>query len=423
MSDNFFLNFMGTPFIDPTTLLIQIVLILLLGLLAKFFSDKTKIPFPILLIFLGSLLASTGYFYFSGFEEIAELVRTVALIIIVFSAGFSLNFSELKSVARSVVWLSSLGVVITFSIITLVVFNWLSLSIFSAALIGAVLSGTDPAAISSALEKRGPSKIKSVLLTESILNSPLTIIFPLVVLSFVAKPFSVSILSFPFLFFSLIVSVFIGYIFFLVGRFVLNYFSDSHSEIVSLGVAITPYVVAEFFSGFGIIAVATTAILLSLKKIPQKKELRVFSSELAFLFTIFVFVLLGLQFSFSDLMALSITRVDIIVVALALVVARLVSVFISLIREDFSFKEKCILAFVSPRGISAAAITPLLISAGIVNSDSVLKIVYLGIIISILISLFILEFAVKLPPASINEKRDFFRKLRKSKSASKSNLN
>ncbi len=381
------------------TLLTQIAIVLFIGIVLKAASKKTGAPFVVSLILAGTAAVSLGVLDMGRWEWFSELIRTLALIIIVFSAGFHLQLREIKKDSKIIMMLATLGVLITFGLITGITYSLLSLPLITAAFLGALLSGSDSAAISAS--SASESRISTILMSESVFNQPLTLILPLLLLDYVVKP-ELALLNIPKFFLLILVGAAVGITGAFVGQKILIALRTEHEQIAGLMIAISVFVIAENLFGSGILSVAITALLLSSRNIPKKEVLGTFSKQLAFIFTVFVFVLLGMQFSVQTLIELSITRQEIIAIVVALVAARLLSSFIVLFRTKLSTPEKLKIGLISPKGIAPAALAPLLIAHNIPGALEVVKIVYIAIIASTLISLAALK--MWLPGPSVKER-------------------
>ena len=373
-------------------LLTQIAIVLLIGVALKAGSRKSGFPFIVALILAGSAFASIDLLKIEIWGNFTELIRTLALIIVVFSAGFHLKLGAIKKDSKIILILSTLGVLITFAIITGITYSLLNISLITAAFLGALLSGSDSAAISASSETK--DRVTTILLSESVFNQPLTLILPLLLLDYLIKP-ELAWLQLPKFAMLIIVGIVIGVLGALIGQKILLALKAEHEEIAGLMIAISVFVIAENFFGSGILAVAITALLLSNRQTPEKEVLGKFSRQLAFIFTIFVFVLLGMQFSFQHLAQLSITREEIITIIVALVVARLGSSLIVLFRTKLSSIDKIKISLISPKGLAPAALAPLLLMHGFSDATMVVKIVYIAIIASIFISMIFMRYGVE----------------------------
>jgi potassium/hydrogen antiporter len=397
-------------------ILTQIALILVIGISLKAVAEKTSFPAIVLFILAGTLLSTYSIIKLENLSPLPELVRTLALIIVVFSSGFYLRLEEIKKHSFNIIMLSTIGVLITSLIIAGTTIWLLPIPIISAAFLGVLLCGTDPAAISSAIPKKS-TKIFTLLRAESLFNAPFTVILPLLLLDYI-KAKELAWLNIPKLFVLILIGIAVGFLCAWLGQKLLRYSKSKHEEIVGLMIAMSAYVIAENFFGSGILAVAICSVLLTSSNIPQKYELTEFNQELAFLFTILVFFFLGAEFKFD---ALVFTNAEILTIVFALFAARIITVMMLLAKSGYSIMEKIKISLVSPKGIAPAALAPLLLlpEYPIAGAETITKITYLGIIASILISLLVMKFFVakKSENEEIREEREEKKGLREKKKA------
>ncbi len=383
--------------IDVPLILNHITTILVIGIALKVLSDKTKFPFVVLLILSGTLLASTAYFNIEALGFLPELLRVLALIIVVFVNGFYLKIDTIKKESGIVLPLATIGVVLTALIITAITYFVLGLPLLPAAFMGALLSGTDPAVLSELLKKGG--RIQTIINSESILNQPLTVIMPLILYDFIVaaeSPLEVFFGSIGKFIMLVGVGLVIGILGYLAGKKLLKMLPEDLEVVAGLMIALGVYVLAENLLGSGILAVGIASILLSSAKVPKKHTITSFNKELAFIFTVFVFIMLGMEFSLQNLAQLTITRLDILAVLFAVIIARFVTVHVMTYKSDLAMRDRMRLGLISPKGMAPAALAPLVFlmaaNSDLVTLDSaftVVKIVYLTIIISVLASVFI----------------------------------
>ncbi|GEM_PF-2328397 len=390
--------------ISTLAVLNQVAVIIAIGIFLKLICERFRFPTIVALIVSGTLFASLGILNLESLGFLPDLIRVLALIIVVFANGFYLKVDTIKKEYGIVLPLATIGVLLTVTIIAGFGYFLLGLPLLIAAFMGAALGGTDPAAISSVLSKT-PDKIQTVLNSESIMNQPLTVILPLVILDFLANSGrtmegigALAIVPVYLLQFFLLVGVgvIVGLVGFFGGQALLNYLRGRNEELAGLMIAIGVYVLAENFFGSGILAVGITSILLNSHKKQEKKSFREFNKEMAFLFTTFVFVMLGMTFTLEKLAEFPITRLEIVTILIAIFAARLLSVWVITFRTELNLKERLRLSLISPKGIAPAALAPLLLIVGggiqgfdAIAAQTVVKIVYLAIIISILISLIV----------------------------------
>jgi cell volume regulation protein A len=394
---------MATPNAEMNVLsvLTQLSIMLAFGLIARVAANKSGIPFPLILIIGGTMLASLSLLNLPSLGVLPELFRVIALIIVVFSSGFYLKFADIKKEYTTVLYLATVGVLITVLTITAVTTFFLELPLLVAVFLGAVLGGTDPAALASEMRKR-PSKIQTIIMSEAIFNQPMTVILPLIILEYLTKEVHIPAWLAGTIFagkFVMLVAVgfAVGLAGFYFGQRLFEYFKEGYEEIVGLMLALGVYVVAENVGGSGILAVGVMSILLNSSRRISKDVgfliFKKFNREIAFIFTVFVFVMLGAQFSVKTLTELSISRAEIITIVFAIFLARFLSVNITTYKSDLTFSEKLKLSFISPKGLSPAAMAPLVLGKiETTQAFTVLKIVFLAIILSIAISLVVVSF-------------------------------
>lgn len=228
---------------------------------------------------------------------------------------------------------------------------------------------------------------------ESLFNSPFTVILPLLLLSFVAIP-EEALVNIPKLFLLIVIGIIIGTAGGTLGKRLLENIKQQHSETIALAIVLGTFVIAENLLGSGILAVAVCSIMLNRGHYPQKKFLEEFNSELAFISTLFVFLLLGAQFSISDLVF---SRLEIFTIVIALILARMVTVLVVLFNSEFNLMEKLKIWLIAPKGVAPAALAPLVLlpAFGIIGAALIVKITYMAIIISVLLSVIVTRLTIE----------------------------
>ena len=160
------------------------ITILAIGLLvffAHFLSlqfRKTNIPDVLVLMLLGILIGPVlGIVTPQDFGKVGSVVATIALVVILFESGTSLNLGVLgKSLATTGV-LSLWCFFLTAIIVALFGFYILDLSLLPAALLGVTLGGTSSAVVIPMVEAlRLSEKPATVLVLESALTDVLCIV-------------------------------------------------------------------------------------------------------------------------------------------------------------------------------------------------------------------------------------------------------
>src|SRR3989338_6666422 len=160
---------------------ITILAIGLMVFIAHFLSlqfRKTNIPDVLVLMLMGILLGPVlGVITPQDFGKIGPVIATIALVVILFESGTSLNLGVLgKSLATTGV-LSLWCFLLTSIVVALFGFYILDLSLLPAAMLGVTLGGTSSAVVIPMVEAlRLSEKPATVLVLESALTDVLCIV-------------------------------------------------------------------------------------------------------------------------------------------------------------------------------------------------------------------------------------------------------
>lgn len=135
-------------------LLIGGILVLVSVTLAKF-SDKLGVPTLFLFLAVGMLAGSKGPggIFFDDSRQ-AQSIGIVALVFILFAAGFPTNWKSVQPVLLPALSLSSIGVFAAAMLFGIFASELLKLPLVAGLSLGAVLSSTDAAAVFSVLRSK-----------------------------------------------------------------------------------------------------------------------------------------------------------------------------------------------------------------------------------------------------------------------------
>ncbi|MEM4662940.1 MAG: cation:proton antiporter, partial [Candidatus Diapherotrites archaeon] len=264
--------------------------------------------------------------------------------------------------------------------------------------LGSLLCGTDPEATENIIGKY-PKKIQEILNAESILNSPFTVILPLIIFDFAVYRSPITF-ALPLYLAKIVLLCGVGFVIGLIGYFfgkkALQVAGVDLEELTGLAVALIVYVVAENLGGSGIIAVGVTSILLNSSKAPKKPTFTEFNRDIAIILVIFVFVMLGADFPIRMLNIVEITHIDFITVIGFIIAARLITALVISYKSDLNIWERLLIGMNSPKGMAPAALAPLAIvmaeRSELMSTQAaytIIKITYITIILSILLSMLI----------------------------------
>ena len=147
---------------------------------------------PLLLIFLvmGMLAGEDGVLgiQFAN-PDVALLIGSVALVIILFDGGMRTHPDRVKVVLAPSAALATVGVVITCLVLGLAAMYLFKLTLLEGLLLGAILSSTDAAAVFSIFQSAGlniKERVASTLEIESGSNDPMAVMLTFTLVSVVA---------------------------------------------------------------------------------------------------------------------------------------------------------------------------------------------------------------------------------------------
>lgn len=300
---------------DASQVVATLFLILINSCIAIFLARLSKLPITLCVLIMGMI--SSVIVPLSGFDtgiraENFQILILYALIpILVFEAAMSLNFKILKPVLATVIFASTVGIIISMLIAATILyyaighaegFPWIA-----ALITGLVISATDPVAVVSQLkDANAPKKLATLIEGESLFNDASAIVLFGIFLG-MALSGRISTLSAGSLLLGKVLfgGIIVGVVFAALGTLLVRLIRfHSHSKIlISLTLAYGSFFVAEhLFHVSGVIAVLVAA-LMSKKAFSKhhelEKDLHHTWESMGFIANVIVFYLMGLVVTFS----------------------------------------------------------------------------------------------------------------------------
>ncbi|MBN8633766.1 MAG: potassium/proton antiporter [Anaerolineae bacterium] len=362
-------------------------ILLLISIGASRLSSQIGIPALLAFLAIGMLAGSEGlggiYFDDAG---TAQYVGVVALALILFSGGLDTEFKTLRPILRSGLVLSSLGVLLTAGTVGLFAVIILRFSPLEGVLLGAIVSSTDAAAVFAILRTQGVNlrgKLEPLLELESGSNDPMAILLTIGLIRLIlepATPFTAIVLIFAR---EAVLGFVIGIVIGQGAAKVINRIRvyDGLYPVFTVALAMLAYGLAATVGGNGFLAVYLAGLLLGRANFIHKRSLQRFHDGLAWLMQILMFLTLGLLVFPSRLIA---TAGESLLIAIVLiVVARPLSIFVSLSLSRFELREKLLVAWVGLRGAAPIILATFPLLAGIERSDMIFNIVFFVVLLSV----------------------------------------
>ncbi len=375
--------------------------VLLIGILCTIISLKTKISSVLFLLIAGIALGNLKY---QGEQLISfspvttATIAVLAIAIIVFDGASRLKLKEFDQFAVTSAKLSIVYLFLSMAGVTAFAFYLLNFSMFNSLILGALMAATAPEVVLGVFREVKTRAIE-FLEIESIVNTPLIVIIPFIVLDFQRTVGPVAFEHFfeqilPFLqqiFVGIGSGVVIGLIIF---KFMRKHYSTIVSPIAIVTAALLTYGLAETIGGNGVLGVTTLGVMFGSVYLKEKKELESFSSILSNLLKILVFVFVGMLINIylgTEMILLSLALFIIILLL------RFFAISVSLIGKEYTHKEKLFMTFVSPKGVAVAVVALIFSTLAFPGAkeliDMTLLIMFYSVIVSSVFSIFPKKFS------------------------------
>ena len=296
----------------------------------------------------------------NDFGELFKPIVAVAVALILFEGGLTLNFKELRDAAPAVKRLCTVGAVLGWAFNTAAAYYIAGLSFPTAAIFGGILVVTGPTVIMPLLRQaRLSPRTASTLRWEAIVNDPVGALFAVLAFEVVVAMQSNHLVGAAgHLGIGIVAASVAGYA---AGRvltrafrrgLVPEYMKAPILFAAVLGIyAATDWVLHES----GLLAVTVMGITMANARLPSLDELKRFKEHITILLVSGVFIILAATLEFEMLLQLD-WRAAAFVIAI-MVIARPLAVMPSLIGTALTMPERGFVAWVAPRGVVAVAVS------------------------------------------------------------------
>ena len=365
-------------------------LLLFISLIAGKTSDKFGVPVLILFITIGMFAGSEGI---GGINfdnpKIAQFIGIVALNFILFSGGLDTDWQSIRPVLWQGVTLSTLGVFLT--AITLGVFVWAitDFTIYEGLLLGSIVSSTDSAAVFSILRSKNlalKDNLRPTLELESGSNDPMAYILTLVFTGLVVNQDSSLIDAVPLFFMQMVIGALSGLILGKIYTYVINNIelpAEGLYIVLLIAILFFNFSFTNFIGGNGFLAVYLSAVYLGNQELMHKKKILKSFDSFAWLMQIILFLSLGLLVFPSEIVPF--LGIGLLISVFLIVIARPITVFISLIPFKTGIREKWFLSWVGLRGAVPIVLATYPLIAGAEKAHMIFNIVFFIALTSVIV--------------------------------------
>ncbi len=354
--------------------------LIVVGFLANYFFHKIRIPDSVFLILLGILVGPLLHLLpQEPFLEFSGLMASIAIMIILFEAGLSLEINRViqeapLSFAYATMFFSLTSVLS--GILTIVLLHWNPVQGF---MLGILLGGSSAAVVIPIAKSLNLDKNKLALVSlESTITNVYNVILVLAIASAVlAHEVSLSrtlnqILG------SFAIAGLLGAIIGIIWAKLLSRIpKDTFTYTLTLGILLLLYSLTEYSGSNGAVASLVFGLVLGnarrFKLGSVSPELTIIHREISFFIRVFFFFLLGLVFQVSG-------DPRIWLLALGIGVFTYISRYIS--ATLLKIEPRQVYASFIPKGLSEAVVAALLIQMGLPGAMDILQVTTVTILVT-----------------------------------------
>jgi len=362
-----------------------------LALLAIFVSAlitrRFQVPGAILFLAIGMVVGDDGLNLISLAD--AELVRTigvVALLFILLEGGLTTKPTDLRLAAVPGILLATLGVVLTATVTTFGVWLLLDIDLITAAIIGAVISSTDAAAVFSMMRTAAlPRRTAALLRVESGSNDPIAVVLTVGLITTFERGASAG----EWIWFALLQMVggtAIGALVGALGVLALRRLRLTIEGFYPLAVAafgMLAYGIAVQIGASGFVAVYVAGLILGALLPRHRRVILDFHEAIGNAAEIGLFLVLGLLVFPSRLPAVALS--GFLVALILMFVARPLAVWICTIGQRFSWRERTVVTVGGLKGAVPIVLATFPLTAGVPGADIIFDVVFFVVLVSLLV--------------------------------------
>ncbi len=367
-------------------------LLLLISIIAGKTSYKFGVPTLVLFLAIGMLAGSEGPggILFDD-PKLAQFIGIVSLNFILFSGGLDTSWGSIKPILWQGIALSTFGVFITAISVGIFVYYITDFTIYESLLLGSIVSSTDAAAVFSILRSKSlalKSNLRPTLELESGSNDPMAYVLTVAFLGLVVNQeqdqnvWSVI----PLFLQQMIIGAGAGLLFGKLSKYIINQIKldfEGLYPVLVIALMFITFSATDFVGGNGFLAIYLCAVYLGNQDIIHKRTIMKMFDGLAWLMQIVLFLTLGLLVFPSHIVP--VIGIGLLISAFMILVARPISVFLSLIPFKLKNRKKLYISWVGLRGAVPIVFATYPLLAGIEKADMIFNIVFFITLTSILI--------------------------------------
>ncbi|MGE0088937.1 MAG: potassium/proton antiporter [Bacteroidales bacterium] len=365
-------------------------LLLFISIIAGKTSYKFGVPTLIFFLAIGMLAGSDGLggIYFND-PKIAQFIGIISLNFILFSGGLDTNWSTVKPILWQGVTLSTLGVMLTATLMGIFVYFATDFTIYESMLLGSIVSSTDAAAVFSILRSKSLAlkpNLRPALEFESGSNDPMAYVLTIAFLSLVVNQDLSFYSIIPLFLKQMILGALAGFLFGKISKEVINKIKldfEGLYPVLVIALMFITFSTTDFIGGNGFLAIYICAVYVGNQDIIHKRAIIKAYDGFAWLMQIVLFLTLGLLVYPTKIVP--VIGIGLLISVFLILIARPISVFISLIPFKMNIRRRLYVSWVGLRGAVPIVFATYQLIAGIDKADMIFNIVFFISVTSVLV--------------------------------------
>ncbi|MEM9659616.1 MAG: sodium:proton antiporter, partial [Planctomycetota bacterium] len=339
--------------------------ILALGIAAQWIAWRLRLPAIVLLLVFGAILGWLAPVDASDVnQEFFYAVVSLAVGIILFEGGLSLDFREIRGAGGVVARLVTVGLAMTW-LLTATLAHWIAgFSWPMSLLLGAVLTVSGPTVVLPLLRHVQPvRRIGSLAKWEGIVNDPIGAVLAALVFEVVSQSGGEGMASnLPLRDFW--ITILLGTLLGVSGAWFLLHMLRRHltpdylQNPVILAFVMLVFAVSNALQHeSGLVTVTVMGIVLANQRGVAIRHVVEFKENLSVLLISTLFIVLSRRLQLDATTLASLGWSSLLLAALVITLVRPTAVFVSTVGSGLDWREKAFLGWIHPRGIVAAAVS------------------------------------------------------------------
>ena len=373
-------------------ILALIAAVIVISALLSGWVDRTGVPQVAVFLAMGALIGPFGFNLLdaSGDSPILRVVATLSLVLVLFTDAVSLDLKEVRAHRLLTSLVLGPGAVLTTILVAAAARYLLDLSWPQAAIIGAAIASPDPVLLRGILRRPAlHNSVRQALRLESGLNDLVLLPVVLVGIEILSRTTPLAFSDWGWLAVNMLVlSPLAGIIVGFVGVKLLEMVRKrsgvrrDYESLYSIGLAFAAYAAAESVHGSGFIAAFAAGLTIAAFDVELCDCFLEYGETTAEMALLFTFVLFGTSIIWSGVAAASIATIAFTIVTLLI---RPIAFFAALVPARLSLKDRALIGWFGPHGLSTLLLVMLPVFKDIEGSGYLLQVCCLVVLVSVLL--------------------------------------